>query len=431
MRLRRIGPSVDPRPAGRRLRVLAVSWVFPNHVQPVHGPFVLARMRALAKHADIRVLAPIPWIPLGHRLSPATRPSVEPVETVEGLTTYHPRYLQLPYGPHAPDALAYYLAIRRLAERIRSDFPFDLIDAHFVYPDGTAAEMLGGALNIPVVITLRGVLAPFIRRRSIRPRILRGLEGATRILSVSQSLKDTAVAHGTPERKITVASNGVDADRFRPIPRAEARREVGITTDGPVLISVGHLTPRKGFHRLIGLLPRLLERIPDLLLVIVGGGTYMVKERGRLERLAGDLGVGDHVSFAGSQPNDRVPTWLSAADVFCLWTLGEGWANVFLEAMACGLPVVTTRRGGNPEVVASDAVGYLVDHDDSDAMLERLTEALRREWDGVAIRDYALAHSWDRTAETVLSVWHDAIEDGISRGSRPGTGTGSATADPS
>jgi len=158
------------------------------------------------------------------------------------------------------------------------------------------------------------------------------------------------------------------------------------------------------------LLPELIERIPDLLFVIVGGNTYGHDQDRELLRLADELGVADHVLMAGAQPNSDLPTWLSAADVFCLMTAGEGWANVFLEALACGLPVVTTKVGGNAEVISKDELGFVVELSDREAMRDRLLDAFDRDWDREALRAYAVEHTWERTADRVIRVWADVID---------------------
>ena len=164
----------------------------------------------------------------------------------------------------------------------------------------------------------------------------------------------------------------------------------------PVLISVGGLVERKGFHRMIECLPELRQEFPGLRYLIVGGASA---EGNLLEQLMAQvraLHLEDAVTFLGPLPPDQLPAVLSAADVFVLPTRNEGWANVFLEAMACGLPVVTTAVGGNAEVVCRPELGTLVPFGDAARLRRATAEALRRTWDRDAIVAYARANSWDQ-----------------------------------
>jgi glycosyltransferase involved in cell wall biosynthesis len=219
------------------------------------------------------------------------------------------------------------------------------------------------------------------------------------VFSVSESLRQVALQLGVAPERAIVVGNGVDLARFYPLDRAEARRALGLPLDAPVLASVGGLCERKGFHRVMACLPRLRERHPGLRLLVVGGPSPEGDWTERLAALAQQLKLGDAVVFAGPQPPDALRHWLSAADVFVLATRNEGWANVFLEAMACGLPVVTTQVGGNAEVVNAPALGSVLPFDDEPALEAALDAALRTPWDRAHIRAYAEANTWDRRIE--------------------------------
>jgi glycosyltransferase involved in cell wall biosynthesis len=219
------------------------------------------------------------------------------------------------------------------------------------------------------------------------------------VFSVSDSLRQVALQLGVPPERAIVVGNGVDLARFYPLPRAEARHALGLPTDAPVLVSVGGLCERKGFHRVMACLPRLRQRHPSLRLLVVGGPSPEGDWTNQLAALARQLGIDDAVVFAGPQPPDALRQWLSAADVFVLATRNEGWANVFLEAMACGLPVVTTRVGGNAEVVNAPDLGIVVPFGDEPALEAAIDGALRTPWDRAHIRAYAEANTWDRRVD--------------------------------
>ena len=240
------------------------------------------------------------------------------------------------------------------------------------------------------------------------------MRDAHRVFAVSGSLKRHAIDLGVAGERIQVVGNGVDTERFHRVSRASARERLGIPLDAPVLISVGALVERKGFHRVMECLPALRKRFPALRYVVVGGASPEGDWSAELRACATRLGVQDCVAFLGPVPPDELSGPLSAADVFVLATRNEGWANVFLEAMACGLPVVTTDVGGNAEVVADARLGTLVPFGDAPALEAAIVDALARDWDREALVAHAFANSWDRRVET-LAHEYAAIVAGVSR----------------
>jgi len=222
------------------------------------------------------------------------------------------------------------------------------------------------------------------------------------VFAVSQSLKQHALALGIPDTKIGVVGNGVDTDKFHRVPQRDARRALGIPDDAVVLVSVGALVERKGFHRVIECLPELRQRFPRLHYLVVGGPSPEGDWSRELRRLARDVGVENCVHFLGALAPEALKQPLSAADVFVLATRNEGWANVFLEAMACGLPVVTTEVGGNAEVVSDPKLGILVPFGHRQSLTGAMAEALCRQWDREAITLHAARHGWERCVEVLV-----------------------------
>jgi phenylacetate-CoA ligase len=270
-----------------------------------------------------------------------------------------------------------------------------VLDAHFAYPDGYAATLLGRWLGVPVTITLRGTEPRHLRTQGIASRVRSALHGAARLFAVSSSLKQVAVGEGVPAERITVIPNGVDADRFAPVSRDEARASLGISPQAKVLVTVGGLVERKGFHRVMDAMRALGTHFADLHYLVVGGPSVEGDWSERLRRHAAELGLTGRVHFLGAMAPEALRTPLSAADVFVLASSNEGWANVFLEAMACGLPVVATDVGGNREVVASPELGTVVPFDDHAALVDALRDALGRAWDRERIVAYARANDWE------------------------------------
>jgi glycosyltransferase involved in cell wall biosynthesis len=286
--------------------------------------------------------------------------------------------------------------------RLRRSFGFNVIDAHFAYPEGYAATLLGRWLHVPVTITMRGTEVPIARDASRRRRMLDALHAAARVFSVSESLKQHAVSLGLPAEKVVVVGNGVDTEKFRRVPRQAAREALDLPREASVLVSVGALVERKGFHRVMECLPALRQRFPGLRYLVIGGAGPEGDWSRELHSLAKKLGLDDCVHFLGALAPAALKQPLSAADVFVLATRNEGWANVFLEAMACGLPVVTTDVGGNAEVVADSRLGILVPFGHRQALEGAIAEALRRDWNRDGIAAYAARHGWDRRVEVLI-----------------------------
>ncbi|HEY0833312.1 MAG TPA: glycosyltransferase [Azospirillum sp.] len=394
-------PPEAPAPQ-RPLRVLSFTTVYPQPGNPVHGLFVQERLRHLSGRADIRVVAPVAaW----HRRRGAGE------DAFEALPVLRPAFHYVPGVLKGLDGALLALSALPAVRRLRRGFDFDVIDAHFTYPDGFAAVLLGAWFGRPVTITERGTLIP-LSADPVRRRLADwALHRADRTIAVAANLAERIRACGVPAERCTVIENGVDADRFRPLDRAAARARAGCPHGGRLLVSVGHLSMRKGFHRLIAVLPRLLDRFPDLALAIVGGPGAEGDARARLERRAAELGVSGRVLFAGAQPPDGVAAWLAAGDLFALATDYEGCPNVVWEAMACARPVVVTRVGHVAHMVPPFA-GLLCDRpDDADEWTRRIADALDRDWDRARIRRHAEAHTWDRVADRVLREWRLAVAD--------------------
>jgi glycosyltransferase involved in cell wall biosynthesis len=358
------------------------------------------------------VVSPRPWSPFDWliRLSrPRFRPRTQRVETQLGITVYYPRFFSLPGILKPFDSLFMALGSYPTLRRLRRSFDFELIDAHFGYPDGHAAGLLARWLgDVPLTVTLRGSERTYAETPAYRKRIVAGLRTAKTVIGVSDTLRRLAVALGAPEARTITIGNAVDCQRFSPVDRADARRRLDLDETAPVLVSVGWLIERKGFHRVIEILPRLIERHPDLRYLIVGGTAGADSMKARLEQQIAELDLSEHVRFLGSLPPDELKWPLSAADLFVLATSREGWANVFLEAMACGLPIITTDVDGNREVVCKPELGEVVPFGDPAALADAVMRGLSHNWDKLAIRAHAEENTWDKRVERLCTVLRQA-----------------------
>ncbi len=377
----------------RALRLLTFTSLFPGPGRPNHGVFVRNRLEHLvaSQKVEAAVLAPMPHPPWALR---------DGESSCGAGVVLHPGFAHLRgLGQWLAPLALRRAAMRALADPRLAQGRFDLIDAHYLYPDGVAALALGRRLGIPVVVTARGSdVTQMPDHPWPRWQIRRVLREAAALIAVSGGLRDRLVELGAPAAKVTVLRNGVDLVRFRPTERAAARTTWGL--DGPTLLSVGGLIPRKRHH----LTMAALALLPGWRLLIAGEGP----ERRRLEAVAAARGLGDRVRFLGPIPHADLAPLYTAADISVLASEREGWANVLLESMACGTPVVASRIPGNPEVVAAPAAGRIVATnapEDFAAAIRDLAAATDR----AATRAYAEDFSWDATSAGQMAVFRAVL----------------------
>lgn len=378
--------------------ILVFTSLFPNSGQPNAGLFIRERMFRVGKHLPLKVVAPVPWFPFQEILRkwrPHFRPNVPLLEVQDGYEVFHPRFFSVPGIFKYLDGFFMAICSMPTLWRLRHQFDFKIIDAHFAYPDGYAASLIGRWLNVPVTITLRGTEARLSRVSLYQRLMFSALDKSAKVFSVSASLKQVAITLGIPDDKVLVVGNGVDLTKFYGMAQAEARQLLKLPMDVPVLVSIGGLCERKGFHRVIACLPELKKTYPDIQFLIVGGATAEGDWTEKLAQQVSESGLDNNVRFLGVMPPEYLRIPLSAANLFVLSTRNEGWANVFLEAMAIGLPVVTTDVGGNAEVVCKPELGTIVPFDDQQAFTVAIAKALKTKWHGSAIIAYAHANSWD------------------------------------
>jgi glycosyltransferase involved in cell wall biosynthesis len=300
---------------------------------------------------------------------------------------------------------------------LRRTFPFEIIDAHWAYPDGVAAAILAQLFRIPLAITVRGDDINIFARQFWRRQLIRfALRSSALVIALSEELKRRVESLGVASSRVIVIANGIDTKRFYPLDRLVARRRLGLDLNSQLLLSVGRLHASKGYPILVEAFARLHADHPQLRLAIVGSVDPEADAYPAIQRTAAEYGVSDKVNLVGPQSPDRLLHWYGAADLFCLPTFREGSANVLLEALACGLPCITTPVGGNPEAISSPDLGLLVPPE-AEAFAEAINLGLRRAWDREWIARHSGMRSWDVVAKECylqLSqlVLHHAGSDG-------------------
>lgn len=389
----------------RVIRTITFTTLYPNSARPRHGIFIEQRLRHLLRSGEVesRVVAPSAWFPSGRsRFGEWSVFGRVPARAQRhGISVLYPRYLLIPKLGMSVAPLTMALAARPVLVRmIRQGFDFDLIDAHYLYPDGVAAAILGRWLGKPVTVSVLGddvITLP--RFRLPRRMILWAVNRCAGVTTVCQALKNRLVEVGAPAEKVRVVLHGVDPGLFHPVDREAVRRRLGLT--GRVLISVGHLTKRKGHHLAI----QALSELPATTLLIVGDG-WMERE---LRELARSLGLEDRVRLVGHVEQENLKDYYGAADALVLASSREGIANVLVESMACGTPVIATPIWGTPEAVSVPEAGVLMRDRSVGALVEAAGRLFAGYPDREATRRHAATFTWERTSQEHLEMLRAAV----------------------
>jgi len=385
-----------------KLNILICTSIFPNSAEPSRGIYIFNQVRALGKHCRIKVIAPVPyfpkWLPLrGYGMFSR----IPQRETMDTLDVLHPRAIVVPKVGRLLNGITYYLALSRAFERVREHFTPDVLLAYWAYPDGYASTMLARDLGVPVVVGARGHDVNNARPSGLRGRmVVKTLDRADRLMAVSAAMKERMTSFGIDPRKIAVVPNGLDSI-FVPEDREVARGQAGLSAQKggeKTILFCGRLSPEKGVDVLLDAAKLLDSRGIPFYLLLVGDGPM----RKTLRVHAARLGLEGKVRFAGEVPPQKVPALMNSSHVLCLPSHSEGWPNVVMEALGCGVPVVASRVGGVPEILSKPGSGLMVPAGDREALADALGQALKKTWDRSTVRAAVAGRTWDHVAENIL-----------------------------
>jgi D-inositol-3-phosphate glycosyltransferase len=349
------------------------------------------------------------------------------------------RIFHVPAGPEAPydrrlvfDHLPEFVAgVRAIAAR--EGLRYDIIHSHYWLSGWVALELQKdwGAPILQMFHTLghlKNSVAGNLANREAHARTRVETDvmcGVQRIIAATPVDKAQMIEYyGADPERIQVLPLGVDLELFRPIPQEEARRYVGLgDQEERLLLFVGRLDPVKGLNVLFDALCQLLRSLTPgdsrgVSLAVIGGDSVEAAEALRNEAICLDevkerYGLKEMVAFLGSQSQETLPYYYSAADVCVMPSLYESFGLVALEAMACGTPVVASRVGGLPHVVADGISGYLVPENDPAGLAEKLklllTDPDLRARLGAQAHELAQGFSWARVAAAHEEVYHSLL----------------------
>jgi teichuronic acid biosynthesis glycosyltransferase TuaC len=386
------------------MNILTISSLYPNNKDPKHGIFVETRLRHLVKDfPEIKptVIAPVPWFPFSSKKfgEYAKYAGVVKQETRNGIEVHHPTYLVIPkIGMYLTPLFMSWAISKTLKKLTKNGKQFNLIDGHYFYPDGVAIAKVAKKYKIPFTCTARGTDINLIPQYPTALKMIKKVfKQASHMMTVCQALKDEMIVLGADENKVTTLRNGVDLDLFSPSNEAEQQTlkdEFGI--QNKLVMSVGWLIERKGHYLVID----AIKNIDNSTLAIAGDGPDLTQLKNQVNK----LGLENRVKFLGAITQPELNKWFQAADVTVLASSREGWANVLLESMASGTPVVATKVWGTPEVVTCEEAGVLVErnaHDIQQGLEVLLTNSPER----ALTRKYAEQFDWQSTSKGQLNIF--------------------------
>ena len=393
------------------MKVLLISNAFPNSAEPVRGIFTYQIVKALQKMCDVEVVAPLPWVPPFLKKKSLLRyphANVPAKERIGDIKVYHPRYLVIPKIFGFMHAVFMYFPLLKLVRRLVQNNKVDLINAHWIFPDGVAATWVANKLNKPIILTGLGCDINYYPSLLFRKQQIKMALNLANLITVKgNGLKQKILDMGIQEHKVTVIPNGLDLRHFKIMDKNEARLRLGIKGIGPFLLTVGSLDQVKGNQFLLEAINQMAchrEGLPHLLLV----GEGPLKED--LLFQAQRYGIADRIKFVGKRPYDEIPLWMNAADVFCLPSIREGRPNVLLEALACGTPAVGSDVGSVPEII-HDRNGRVAKVADPKSLRRQLLTCLKQRWDREAIRKTVGSFTWDDCAELYIRAYQQAVSE--------------------
>ena len=382
------------------MRVLSLSTLHPSSAAPNFGRFVQLSLDAadVTGEVDLVRICPNglpPW-PLGH-IHPRYRGAAA-LPVLDG-AIHRPRFLLLPGFNPSRNANAIVKAVLPVARLLHEQAPFDLVDAQFFWPDGPAAMQIAQELGIPHSIKARGAdIHHWTTVPGCREQIIEAAQNAAGLLAVSEAIKADIVELGVDAAKILVHRTGIDRSLFQVAsePRADLRQRIDLPIDGALLVAVGALIPRKGQSFAI----EALAQIPETRLAIIGDGPDL----SMLRQLTRDQDVADRVHFLGSLPHSEIARHVQAADVCVLPSESEGIANAWIEALACGTPLVITDAGGAREVIISDAGGRIIERK-AGAIAKAARDLLRNPPERADVAAVVADYSWERNGKALIAYW--------------------------
>lgn len=386
--------------------ILVITRWFPNNYEPVKCIFTKNILDAQAKYTkyNYTLISPVPYFPkvnlpfLSEKFKNFSRLPYK--ENRNDYDIYRPKYFKLPH-PLSKELewYTYFRAVGRVIKKER--LRFELIHCHGIYPDGYVAVKIGEYFGVPVVIHLHDSYFKEIHKTYLH-KIDNIMSYCKRVIAVSEFQKrNIAEIYNNYAGKICAIYNGVDINKFVGVERPPL-----LDKNGGRIVFIGNLLDVKGIDILIRAINILKNRIP-IYLDIYGDG----KNKKEYQDTVNELGIGNIIKFKGLINNNVLPQYLKKYSFLVLPSRYETFGIVLIEAMACGIPVIATKVGAIPEIVASSEVGILVEPNSPELLAKGIKNAINKDWNRELIINYAKKFSIKKTAREIEKVYDEILKD--------------------
>lgn len=410
------------------MHILALSTLFPTPKMPNHGIFVYNRLIAMSRIDDVKItiINPIPTSPI-HKImnryaGQQSAPLKQTVSSTQDVDIYRPRYFALPGFQKDKEHKAMSMAV------MKTLFDNDLVgkikhvDIHWCYPDLPVGKMVADKLGVPCTVTLRGMETFYLEDKDNRSDIISQNIGAVDgVISLSQEMitQYQSMIRTKNPPATTLIRNGVDTATFTYTEKNTARAKLSLEKEDIILLGVGSLIKRKGFHHVAQSLAGLGKSFPDRTIAyyILGSsgleGDFESELKSIIETVNTDNQNVKAVLY-GKVNNHLLPFWYNAADIFCLSSFGEGSPNVLTEALSCGTPAVASDVGSVSDIMSSEEnLGVVIPSqeqskdDDACKVWQNAIEAImHQEYDRKEQSSKMSKYTWDWCAQNALTFIH-------------------------
>jgi glycosyltransferase involved in cell wall biosynthesis len=385
------------------MNILVFTSLYPNKKFPFLGNFVKERVKYFTKHGNVRVFSPVRYIPFF-----LSTKEIPEIIRKDDTVIYHPKYFVFPGILKWTDGFLYALSVFTKVLILHKEKRIDVIDAHWGYPDGFAAFLIGKLLGVPVIVTLRGSDINIFMNKSIRGSLIKYyLKHIDGVICVSEALKNVLTENKIVPNNIRVIQNGVDQTKFKLRNKIDCRNKLNLNNNAKIVLAVNNLVYVKGVDILIEAFSCLND--DTAILMIIGDGE--LRDELELKRSHYSHQVLSRIIFTGRKPHSEISVWLSACDIFVLASRNEGCPNVVLEALASGRPVVATNVGGVSDIITDSKLGVVVPKENTEKLKDAIDIALKTQWDEIYINNYSNIYSWDETAVECANLWQSVIDN--------------------
>jgi len=388
------------------MKVLVITNLYPNKTEPNRGIFIKHQITALSKLCDVKVIAPIPFYKdLSEHIDKHSDHSEVLLDVLDGVEVLYPKYFYTPKIMRSLYGFFLLFSLYPLCKRLEETYKPDVYLNFWMYPDGFSTALLAKIFKKKFILSARGCDLNHFSQYYFRGKMISyASRNANLNLVLTGKMRSILRGFGVSDEKIVNVFNGIKTDLFFSTDRKKAREKLALEQDIPIILFIGRFSEEKGVENLISAFDKITDDSANLLLI--GDGPLKAK----IEKQVYALKLTKKVKFIGELKQSELPDWINAANLLCLPSKREGWPNIVMESLACGVPVVASNVGAIPEIITSEEYGYLAEPNNAEDLAEKLDMALKREWKKKSVSGNPVIRTWEQLAKTIFSLLPKAEE---------------------